>query len=275
MSLAAHHAKSVLKRFGGSSLPVDPYEISQRLEIVVKEDNCEGYTGMILVVDGQALISIKSAIREHSRKRFTVSHELGHYCIPEHLAGGLTFYKCTDRDLDTFDKRGNKESEANEFAAELLMPEDVFRERIMLKDLSYGLIEELVDEFETSLTATGIRFVKLSGDYALVCSEKSCIKWFIKGDEFPFYLRAGGGLDKESIAIENFKGKNLPKSFETVPAYAWLDDYKLKEDMEVQELAIALPYYNQVLSFIYAETPAGDEEDEYLEELDGYPRFKR
>jgi Zn-dependent peptidase ImmA (M78 family) len=274
MSLAAHHAKSLLKKLEINSLPIDPFDISERMGIFVKEDDCEGYTGMILVVDDRALISIKSGIREHSRKKFTVAHELGHYSIPEHLAG-RTFFKCTDKDLNTFDKKDSKESEANDFAAEFLMPEELFRERIMPKDLSYGLIEELIDEFETSLTATGIRFVKLSGDYALVCSEKSRIKWFIKGDEFPFYLRADGRLDKESIAIEHFKGKNLPKSFETVPAYVWLDDYKLKEDMEVQELAIALPYYNQVLSFIYAETSAEDEEDEYLEELDGYPRFKR
>ena len=275
MSLAAHHAKSVLKRLGVSSLPVDPYEISQRLEIVVKEDDCEGYTGMILVVDGQALISIKSAIREHSRKRFTVSHELGHYCIPEHLAGGLTFYKCTDRDLDTFDKRGNKESEANEFAAELLMPEEIFKERIRLKDLSFGLIEELTGEFETSLKATGIRFVKLSDGHALVCSENSFIKWFVKGDGFPFYVKEDRKLDGESIAIEFFRGKTIPKTFVPVPADAWLDDYKLKDGTEIQELSIPLPYYNQVLSFLYAEASEDDEEEEYLEELDGYPKFRR
>lgn len=274
MSLAAHHAKSLLKKLGINSLPIDPYEISERLEVFVKEDDCEGYTGMILVVDGRALISIKSGIRERPRKKFTVAHELGHYSIPEHLAG-RTFFKCTDKDLDTFDKKGSKESEANDFAAEFLMPEELFRERIMLKDLSYGLIEELVDEFETSLTATGIRFVKLSGDYALVCSEKLCIKWFVKGDDFPFYLRADGKLDEESMAIEYFKGKVLPKSFETVPGYSWLDDYKLKDDTEIQELSVPLPHYNQVLSFLYAETSEEDDEDEYLEELDGYPKFRR
>lgn len=274
MSLAAHHAKSLLKKLAIDSLPIDPYEISERLEVFVKEDDCEGYTGMILLVDGQALISIKSSIREQSRKRFTVAHELGHYSIPEHLAG-RTFFKCTDKDLDTFDKKGSKESEANEFAAELLMPEEFFRERIRLKDLGYDLIEELAAEFETSLTATGIRFVKLSSDYALVCCENCRIKWFFKGVEFPFYLRSEGKLDKESMAIEFFKGRELPKTFETVPAYAWLDDYKIRDDLEIQELSIPLPYYNQVLTFIYADTPAEDDEDEYLEELDGYPKFRR
>lgn len=66
-----------------------------------------------------------------------------------------------------------------------------------------------------------------------------------------------------------------PKSFETVPADAWLDDYKLKDDTEVQELSSALPHYNQVLSFLYADTSKEEDKDEFLEELDGYPKFKK
>jgi hypothetical protein len=55
------------------------------------------------------------------------------------------------------------------------MPADIFKKRIKRKDLDYGLLEDLTSEFETSLTATARRFVELSGDYALVCSENSCI----------------------------------------------------------------------------------------------------
>jgi hypothetical protein len=275
MSLAKYHAKSLLKKFSIKDLPVDPYGISKEMEIEVAEDDCEGYTGMLLVVDGQSLISVKSSIREYPKKRFTVAHEMGHFSIPEHITKERYFFQCTDKDLNNFDKKGGKEAEANEFAAELLMPEEMFKEKIKLKDLSYNLLQDLTAEFETSLTATGIRFLEMSGDHALICSENSCIKWFIKGDNFPFYVRGDGTLNDESIAIEFFKGKTLPKSFETVPGFAWLDDYKLKGDMEVQELSIPLPYYNQVLSFLYTEIPEEDNEDESLEELDGYPRFKR
>ena len=275
MSLAKYHANSVIKKFSIKNLPVDPYRISKEMEIEVVEDDCEGYTGMLLVVAGQALISVKSSIREYPKKRFTVAHEMGHFSIPEHITEERYFFQCTDKDLNTFDKKGGREAEANEFAAELLMPEDIFKEKIRLKDLSYNLLQDLTSEFETSLTATGIRFSELSGDYALVCSENSCIKWLIKGDNFPFYVRGEGKLANESIAIEFFRGKKLPKSFETVPAFAWLDDYKLKGDMDVQELSIPLPYYDQVLSFLYMEPREEDEDDEYLEELDGYPRFKK
>lgn len=275
MSLAKYHAKSLLKKFAIKTVPVDPYIIAGEMGVTVTEDDCEGYTGMLLVVDGEALISVKQSIREPSKKKFTVGHEIGHFSIPEHITKERFIFKCTDKDLNTFGKKGDWEAEANEFAAELLMPEDIFKETIRLKDLSYNLLQDLTNKFETSLTATGIRFVELSRDYALVCSENSCIKWFVKGEDFPFYLNGNGGLDEESMAIEFFRGKTLPKSFQTVPASAWIEDDRLKDEMEIKELSLPLSFYNQVLSSLYMEMPEEDEEREYLEELDGYPKFRK
>jgi Zn-dependent peptidase ImmA (M78 family) len=77
VSLACDYAGDLLKQLKIQSLPIDPYDICERARIVVKEDDCEGYTGMLLVVGKEALISVKSSIREQSRKRFTVAHELG------------------------------------------------------------------------------------------------------------------------------------------------------------------------------------------------------
>lgn len=90
---------------------------------------CVCFTGMLLVVDGQSLISVKSSIREYPKKRFTVAHEMGHFSIPEHITKERYFFQCTDKDLNNFDKKGGKEAEANEFAAELLMPEEMFKEK--------------------------------------------------------------------------------------------------------------------------------------------------
>lgn len=276
MSEAAYHAKSLLKELGISSLPIDPYVISKAIDVEVREDDCEGYTGMILVVDGEALISVKSSLREDSRKRFTVAHELGHYRIPGHLSGHNDIFRCEERDFDAFDKRGDKESEANEFAAELLMPESFFVPKIRLKDLSYELLEDLVSEFNTSLTATGRRFVKLSGDCALVCSERSFIKWFAKGEDFPFFLRSGGRVSDDSVAIQFYEGSTLPHSFSSVPPHAWLDNHRRKGTVEVREFSISIPYYNQVLSFLYVDSDDDYCEDgEYVQELDGYLKFKK
>ncbi len=273
-----YHAKSLLNNLGMIKTPIDPYGIAKALNVEVREDDCEGYAGMLLVVDGDALISIKSSIREYSKKRFTVAHEIGHFSVPGHITPMQFIFQCTDDDLNNFGRQKVKESEANEFAAELLMPEEIFRKKLRIHDLSYELIQDLTADFETSLTATSIRFVELSGDYALIVSENSSITWCLRGDNFPYYVRRSGRLDSESIAMEFFRGNALPTSFEYVPANAWLDDRRIKDAMEVKELSIPLIRYNQVLSFLYAdpdEIDSEDEEEEYLEELDGYPRFRK
>ncbi len=277
MSLSKYHAKVLLKELGISTLPIDPYDIAEQLGIKVVEDNCVGYTGVLLVVNGNALISIKKSIREYPRKRYTVAHELGHFRIPGHLAKGMIGLSCTDKDLNTFWEDNSKESEANSFAAELLMPKKHFLKRIKLKELTYDLLEDLMAEFETSLTATAYRHVKLAGDYTLIRSENGIIKNFFKGDEFPYYVRGSGKLDEESIAIEYFKGNELPKAFQPVPSECWLDDYRIEDgnDIEVQELSIPLPYYKEVLTFLYVENYEEYAEDDYLEELDGYPKFEK
>ena len=275
MSLSKCHAKRLLQQLKISALPIDPYGIAKQKEIEVSEDDSEGYSGMLLLVNKHALISVRKTIREYQRKRFTVAHELGHYTIPGHLTSDKPFFKCTDKDLNTFWELNSKESEANSFAAELLMPENHFKDRINGKDLSYNVLQDLKAEFDTSLTATAIRFIEISGEYALIRSEKGAIKSFFRGEEFPYYVRDKGPLDENSMAIEFFNGENIPTTIEAVPAECWLDDYRIKGDLEVQELSIALPYYNEVLTFLYVDDYNIDDEDEYLEELDGYPKFRK
>lgn len=250
MSIPKLRAKELLREYENISLPVDPKKIAEAKGIIVKEDDVEGYTGMLLVVNSSALISIKRGIREPGKKRFTLAHELGHYFLPNHITHLNTNFRCTETDLNNFGQKGNKESEANEFAAELLMPEEAFIERIKYNDLSYDLIQSLTKDFDTSLTATSIRFVELNSSYAVVCSQDSKIKWFFKGEGFPYYVCSSGAVSESSVAIDFYRGKKLPKSFESVPADAWLDDHKVKENMEILEMAIPLPYYNQVLSFL-------------------------
>lgn len=233
MNLPKHQANALLKELGFSTIPIDPYSIASKLGIKVSEDNCDGYTGALIVVGGIALISIKKSIREYARKRFTIAHELGHFRIPGHLEEGMIGLKCTDKDLNTFWENNGKESQANSFAAELLMPKKQFLKRTKHKDLTFDLINDLTTEFETSLTATAYRYVELTDDYALIRSENGIIKSFFKGDGFPFYVRGYGQLSEESMAIEFFKGNELPRNWESVSADCWIDDFKIEDENDL------------------------------------------
>ena len=270
MSLANHHAKALLDQLKIRSLPIDPYDICERVGILVKEDDCEGYTGMLLVVGEKALISVKSSIREQSRKRFTVAHELGHYNIPEHLADGRTYFKCTDKDLDTFDKKGNLESEANEFGAELLMPTFIYQELVNARKPGWDNIKELAVISQTSLTSTAIKFVDLT-DYAcaLIVSERRMISWFHKSKEFNAYVQMEGRfVSPGTIAYSIFRGSAPPDYFEAVKADNWLSGRGVKPHTEILEWSLPINSYGQVLTLLFDEEGIQEWEEDDFEDDD-------
>lgn len=94
------------------------------LQVIPLDDNLSGY---IEKKDEQYIIVINS---RHSplRQRFTLAHELGHYYLHQS--------KLADRHTDVALFRDSNEDRlgieyaANDFAAELLMPEDRFRSAI-------------------------------------------------------------------------------------------------------------------------------------------------
>lgn len=267
-------AQSLLKELRISSYPIDPYAIAEKIGIVVKEDDADGYAGMIILVEGEALISVRRSTREASRKRFTVAHELGHYKIPGHLSPGVPSFRCSDGDLNTFQGHAKKEIEANKFAAELLMPEDHFRARIEGEDLGHQLIQELMNEYDTSLTATCLRYAHLQKSHALVCSSEGRVKWVYRGPEFSFPISGEGKLHPESVAMRYFRGGTCPEDFEAVPQGCWLGRGR---KVELMELALPLPHYKEVLSFLAVcdEEEIDSEESSEYGELDGFLRFKK
>jgi Zn-dependent peptidase ImmA (M78 family) len=90
------------------------------------------------------------------RQRFTLAHEIGHIYLNHQKSGETVDYR---KDMDT-PETDPKEREANEFAAELLMPEDEFREKFgNNKDIAK--LAEVARYFSTSYFATEIRAKEL------------------------------------------------------------------------------------------------------------------
>lgn len=276
MRAVSTYAVQLRKEINYTKIPVDPVEIAVQKGVEVREEDAEGYTGMLLVVDGEALISIKKALREQTRKRFTIAHELGHFTIPGHITPQQTLFQCSDKDISNFGKSNNKEVEANWFASELLLPEEHFRKRVQYKDLSKGLLNNLCAEFDTSLTATGLRFVTFRPEYAMVFSENSRIGWFHVCEEFKYFLdvRPGSPLHKDSFAFDFFKGAALPDTFNEVPFHTWLGDPRFRQSSRVMEMSIGSSTYNHVLTFLYVEHEEDDDSNDYRE-LDGIMKFRK
>lgn len=263
-----HYSRILLAKLENLKLPIDLHEIAKIDGIDIQEIPAENFEGTLVVIDDSAIIGVSNSIRESGRKRFTIAHEFGHYYIPTHRKNKSSF-SCTGDDLNTYNEKDGAEYEANEFAADLLMPEDIFRERIKKENLDYDLLTKLTDEFDTSLTATSIKYGEFKREYAVIYSTDSKICWFRKND-FPYFI-SYGKLGDESIAINFFNGDDLPTTFQAVPATAWLDNDRLSNDKEIEELSISLPYYNSVLTFLFTVV---DDEEEDIDELDGYLKFR-
>lgn len=112
----AQKATFVLKELGVLKLPVDVQYIAQSLGIQIYKKPIK-VSGVLLRDKGGEWIVVRSkdSIR---RQRFTIAHEIGHSRCKH---SGLRFM--CDQNLST-DKK--IEREANQFAAELLMPKAIF-----------------------------------------------------------------------------------------------------------------------------------------------------
>ena len=127
--------------------------------LVYRELTMSGCEGRIVFGDrGRAVITVNSGTRSKARKRFSIAHELGHY----ELGHGVTHFE-DEWSLNNY-RRGYQESEANEFASELLMPTDYFLRAIAGRRFTPTLVNEVAGMFGTSLSSALIKFV----DYANV-----------------------------------------------------------------------------------------------------------
>jgi Zn-dependent peptidase ImmA (M78 family) len=99
---------------------------------------------------------------DSSRERFTISHELGHYHIPEHRRLLLSGQRPHGSKAGAFDEDGRPEElEADIFAANFLMPPARFLPRhAALKKEPLETILALRKEFDTSLESTAIQAMR-------------------------------------------------------------------------------------------------------------------
>jgi Zn-dependent peptidase ImmA (M78 family) len=133
--IAREAAKKIFTSSGCKSAPVDVVKIIKGLgiEYLEAEKIDDDLSGFIKRVgkDGHPVIVVNAEHSEH-RQRFTAAHELGHYIL--HTMNNLFLDTAEEKVL--FRKNNDtpiidlKEIQANNFAAELLMPKD-----LLLKDI--------------------------------------------------------------------------------------------------------------------------------------------
>lgn len=97
----------------------------------------------------------------HPRTRFSIAHELGHYFLDAHQAYLRRTGKSHPSKGEFLSDR-NIETEADAFAAGLLMPASLLGPMVNEGEMSFADIEGWAGEFKTSVTSTARRAVELS-----------------------------------------------------------------------------------------------------------------
>lgn len=181
------------------------------------------------------------------REKFSIFHEIGHYVLPSHQ---YSLYICDPRDFDASGKPAWQfESEANEFAAELLFMGDRFIAEANSSPLSALRVKELANKYEASFEATARRLVEKR-------IRPCMLVVFKKG------TGSGSGIDLnwpvgycvsnssfKNIYFESLKGE-LPKEFAAKVAVSGGDI----ANSITQEISISTPTsqtYNFIAEYFY------------------------
>jgi len=198
-------------------------------------DRCEA----TIVGSGNAAVITINARSIAVRQRFSLAHELGHW---RHHKGRILF--CGAKDIGN-PEQGivNVESQADDFASDLILPSYLFRPIIgKLKKVTLGAVRDLRDEFRASLTATLIKLVDSNRfPILIVCHGQDRRRWFRRAAMIPQWWFPRADLDPDSFAFDMlFKRSSESSHPRKMGAGAWFD-FRNCERYEVQEQSFMLP----------------------------------
>jgi hypothetical protein len=230
------------------------------LEALLDEDGIEivesvypeaAFTGCLLRIDGGAGIMLAKGLSS-GRRRFTLAHELGHFCIPSHAQSGSTCNEADLRDIDSDSKR--REAEANDFAAELLMPWKLFAEDVKRLEISVSSVERLAgpEMYQVSQLAAAWRVMQTTRERAaLVVSTGGAVEWAVKSDPCGLWLPSyGTRLNGNSVAASVLRGEGAPTRPVEVPVAAWHESVRPSRG-RLLESCYVIEQTGQVVSLLW------------------------
>jgi hypothetical protein len=246
----------LLGEHGIDRAPVDPFAIAESLGIVVQaSDELEGsFSGCLLQAGASFGILYSTGIQNRGYQRFTVAHELGHFSLTDHHR--VLFEKgALHRSESGFTSGAWYEREADFFGVELLIPEFLFHKH--RREFPTGLdgVKGLAELFETSLTATGIRYATLSTEpVGVVVSEGERVLYSVFSKRFAAKLgpRSPSGTRLREVPAGsvtgrlNAGGKVVAEERGVVQAKRWFPE----ASGELAEEVIGLGRYGKTLTVL-------------------------
>ena len=219
---------------------IDIEAIAQYCGATVVYERLSGCEARILGKGSQAFITVDSR-SSVGRQRFSAAHELGHWMHDRGLIG----LSCTERTLASEWGGKSIERRANRYAADLLLPVEMFSEHAREAPPTLENAEDLASRFRTSLSATAVRLVD-HGSFPsmVVCTGRNSRKWFHRSPDLPETIWPAAGPEGGSIAARLHADPRSGTHAESVPARVWLEgadnDHWLYESSVVVACGVVL-----------------------------------
>lgn len=253
---AREAARSVLKAFHvvrPNQIVIE--DLAMARGVFVREGPLEGAEARLLRKAGRGVIRVREDLPEVGRKRFAVAHELGHWELHPDVS---QWELCTAEDIETY-KASATELEANAFAGELLMPTLFMRTRCEEATPSLDLVRSLAQEFQTTLTASVVRFVEECREISVaVFSAERKVRWWRAREGAPVWIAPRQDVDRRSDAW----GPSTSKAMQRVPTDVWFPEWRGSVQREVYEQTLPLGRYGTVLSLLWIiESEEGEDEE--------------
>ncbi|MBA5864877.1 MAG: ImmA/IrrE family metallo-endopeptidase [Nitrospira sp. CR1.1] len=184
--------------------PDDPLSLVQGHEL-------PGFDGALLPAPPGKMgwgILYNNGITSKGRINFTLAHEFGHYLI--HRLAFPNGMRCSQQDVVRWDSEYKQiESEANTFAAHLLMPLDDYRRQINARTVvTFDMLSHCAERYEVSLIAATLRW--------LLYTEKRAVL-VVSRDGFILWARSSKTAYKSGVYIKT-SGRVLPVPDSSVAA---------------------------------------------------------
>lgn len=187
--------------------PVDVETFARSVGIIDFMDlEVDGFVGALRTdMEKTKGIILSAAGLTPARRRFTISHELGHYLIPAHRGDK----RCTSKDLKETGRETlhqKEEAQANRFAAGLLMPKPWFTAQVdELGEPDLDHLRVLAASYSVSQEAAANRYTELSSEKcAIVFLKDGRVRYSRASRSFPaISLRSGDQAPSECFQARN------------------------------------------------------------------------
>lgn len=273
-------ARQFVRNAGITSVPVDIERLAAATNAKIKivHDLNDDESGQTFPLKGKHIITVNGNHREE-RQRFTALHEIAHIVLelPSQHHGP----KLTTGALMRYGRRPQEEMLCDVFAAECLLPHEVFSKDVSDVDISMEAVKMLADKYKASVTSTGSRFaVNANEPCAFVLSEGGQIRYVSRSKflrEMNGWIEFNVPVPRGSVTHRLMQGASKTEDYDEIATVTWFNNGVRNFDLVAEE-ALPLKEWDQCLSLLWfdeslkparEQREANEDDEPLLKELDG------